>query len=1478
SPETTEQGGRAYVAPRNATQETLCRVFAEVLAADRVGIDDNFFELGGHSLLAIMLIERLRREGFASEVRTLFAHPTPAALSEAPGSALRLEVPPNLIPAGCAAITPEMVTLANLARAEIDLIVAGVPGGAANVQDIYPLAPLQEGMLYHHLLAERGDPYQLRSVLSFTTRDRLDAFIATLERVIARHDVLRTAVVWEGLSEPMQVVWRKAPLRLEEVALDAREDAFESLQARFDPRRCRLDLRHAPLMRVAFAHDVTSDRWILVVVHHHLISDNTTLSAVVDEMEAALAGRGDEIVASPPFRDFVAQARLSTDRERQEAYFRAELGDVLEPTAPFGLLDVSGDGPETLEHALSLDASLARRLRGQARALGVSAASLFHTAFGLVVARACGRDDAVFGTVLFGRMHGGASADRAIGAFINTLPVRARLATQSVRDGVLGMHEALTRLLRHEHAPLALAQRCSGVAAPTPLFTALLNYRHKSIAAQREKGAAPVWSGIENLYVKDRSNYPVDLSVDDFGEGFELIAQAHPSVGSSRLCDLMLTALGGLVDALERAPQTPLRAIEILPQPERRLLLVEWNDTAASVPRDKCAHELFEAQAARSPDAIAVVHEEATLTYGELNARSNQLAHLLRERGVGPDVVVGLCVERSLEMIIALLGTLKAGGAYLPLDPSYPIERLAYMVEDARPALILTLDALRERAPATAATLRLDADWSQVASRSRSNLRSGATPLNLAYVIYTSGSTGKPKGVGVSHAGLVNLTLAQARKFEIGPDDRVLQIGSVSFDLAAEEIFPALSRGAVLVLGPQATRTSWPEFATFVAAKNITVLDLPTSFWLHFTLWLSESAIEAPACLRLICVGGEKATSEGTAAWRAVAPAGSRWLNTYGPTETTVTATAFEAESLRDYGSAPPIGRPISNTRAYLLDRAMRPVPIGAMGELYLGGAGVARGYLDRPDLTAARFVPDPFGEPGTRLYRTGDLARYRQDGNLEFLGRVDQQVKIRGFRIELGEIESALAQQEGVGEALVLAQEDAAGDKRLVAYVVPRRRDEHSSDTSSTPGDAATLRPALERVLPDYMVPSSYVMLDELPLTPSGKIDRGALPGPDVAAQSARDYIAPRNIVEWILAREFETTLGVERVGIHDSFFELGGNSLSGLKLADRIRRTVSSALPMSAVLQAPTAAKLAEWIAEDKNRANSPLVLMRPGADQPPLFVVHPAGGSIIRYRPLAAALSAPRPVWGFQSRRLFEATPKSVSMEEMVQDYVALMRERQPRGPYHVLGWSAGTLTALAMAAVIEQQGERLAFLGLVDPPPGAIAGSPAAAREQSEAMRESFALNCLESFARLQTVGGRKGRTLDLDALLGDAEREELKSASLRMSPRECFVWSALWGQERGFWSGVSAELMELLYAEHADTDRQLEGLVVQKIRAPVHVWRATETIGEDAGPTDWSAISEGEVSVSIVTNDHEGVIDDPIVHAQVSEALQRASTA
>ncbi|WP_248807398.1 non-ribosomal peptide synthetase, partial [Pseudomonas sp. MWU13-2100] len=1168
APDRSAVASRGYEAPEGDTEIAIARIWQDLLQLEQVGRHDHFFELGGHSLLAVKLIERMRQVNLSADVRVLFGQPTLSALAAAVGGKREVEVPANIIPEGCERITPDMLPLVSLSQDDIDRVVAGVPGGLANVQDIYALAPLQEGILYHHLAAAQGDPYLQYAMFAFDSLDRLHSFAQALQGVVARHDILRTAVFWESLDAPVQVVWREATLGLEQLQLDpAHGDVVEQLRERLDPRHTRLDIRQAPMMRIGYAEDPANKRWVGMLLFHHLVDDATSLRILCGEIEAHMLDRQAELPPSVPYRNYVAQAWLGVSREEHEAFFRDMLGDIEEPTLPFGLQDVQGDGHAIEEVRQAVDADLSRRLRLQARQLGVSAASLCHLAWGRVLGAVSGKDDVVFGTVLLGRLQGGAGADRALGMFINTLPLRVALGEQGVRSGLKATHVRLSGLLAHEHASLVLAQRCSGVAASTPLFSSLLNYRQIGDTSVTDQALA-AWEGIQALDGEERTNYPLTLSVDDLGEGFNLTVMAEGQIGAERVCGYMCCALENLVRALEQAPDTALGAINILPAGERQQLLESWNTPHALYADDALIHRTFEAWVVAQPEAVALQYEARTLTYAELNARANQVAHHLLELGVRPDDRVAICVERGLEMIVGLLGILKAGAGYVPIDPAYPAERIAYQLQDSAPVAVLA-DAAGLALLGSFDGPRVDLRSPALQARSSSNPRvSTLSPHHLAYVIYTSGSTGLPKGVMVEHRNVARLFSATQSWFEFNEQDVWALFHSFAFDFSVWEIWGALLHGGRLLVVPQLVSRSPEDCYALLCNAGVTVLNQTPSAFRQLLNAQGESDLRHS--LRQVIFGGEALETGILKPWYArVANVGTQLVNMYGITETTVHVTycLLGAADAQRAGVSP-IGVRIPDLQLYVLDGRREPVPVGVVGELYVGGAGVARGYLNRAELTAERFLANPFSkDPQARLYKTGDLGRWMADGSLDYLGRNDDQVKIRGFRIELGEIEAALAACDGVREAVVLAREDEPGDKRLVAYVI------------AGPGRevlAAELRAQLLLSLAEHMVPSAFVALESFPLTTNGKLNRKALPAPDAQALVRRDYAAPEGTVEIAIAQIWQSLLQLPQVGRHDHFFELGGHSLLAVKLIERMRQ-VGLAADVRVLFSQPTLAALA-------------------------------------------------------------------------------------------------------------------------------------------------------------------------------------------------------------------------------------------------------------------------------------------------------------
>ncbi|MCK9700950.1 AMP-binding protein, partial [Pseudomonas syringae pv. syringae] len=782
---------RGYEAPQGETEERIVAIWQDLLGIEQVGRHDHFFELGGHSLLAVSLIERLRKQGLNLNVKTVFTAPSvrEMALAISQDKQALFQAPANRIPAHCTQLTPDMLPLVELSVDQIELITSAVPGGAANIQDIYPLAPLQEGILFHHLLNLERDAYLMRSMIEFDSRARLDAFLGGLQTVIDRHDVLRTSVHWLGLPQAVQVVHRQAQFPVHTLTLTPDEDALSQVDRLTDPNRLSLDLRQAPLLLAYIAGDPNSDRWLLALLDHHMVSDHVTLELILEEIRLLMQGQGADLLPPQPYRDFVAQT-LASPSSAHEAYFTRRLADVDSPTVPFDLLEVQGNGNDVEEFELALSSDLCTCIRTQARERGMSPAVLFHVAWAQVLARCTGRDDVVFGTVVTGRLQGTVGAERAMGMFMNTLPVRVQLATQGIHELVMDTHRDLSELLSHEQASLALAQRCSSVATALPLFSSLLNYRHQGQDSQLQ------WPGLRLLDSSERTNYPLCLSVDDYGNDLSLMIHSVQPADPQRLGAMMQCALEQLTDALAHTPQIAVTQLDVLPAAERNLLLETLNQNRQDYPTDLCIQHLFEAQVRTQPDAIALAFHGQRLSYANLNRQANRLAHHLIGLGISPDDRVAICVERGVEMVVGLLGVLKAGAAYMPLDPAYPVERLAYMINDSQPAALLTQRGVQERLPTLSMPLvLLDADHCQGLTECDDNPVVPTLGVrNLAYVIYTSGSTGNPKGVMIEHRGLVNYSVDAARLFALSPTDTVLQQNTLNFDLSVEEIFPALQR------------------------------------------------------------------------------------------------------------------------------------------------------------------------------------------------------------------------------------------------------------------------------------------------------------------------------------------------------------------------------------------------------------------------------------------------------------------------------------------------------------------------------------------------------------------------------------------------------------------------------------------------------------------------------------------------------------
>ncbi len=1059
-----------------------------------------------------------------------------------------------------------------------------------------PLSFAQQRLWFLEQLEPDG-PYKVPAAFRLRGRLNVGALEQSVNEVVRRHEVLRTTFA-EVEGRPVQVVAPRLTLSVPVEDLSRLTEAERAERASHTAARLSrrpFDLRRGPLVGVALVR-LTEDEHLFWFLMHHIVSDGWSIGVLVNELSAAYeaydAGRRPELPELPvQYADFAVWQRGWLRGEalaRQIKYWKERLGGG--PPA----LELPTDRPrppvQSYRGALLtrlVDAGLTARLKELARREGVTPYMLLLAVFKTLLRRHAGQEDIVVGTPVANRNR--TELEPLIGFFVNTLVLRTDLSGDPSFRELLGrVRDVTLGAFAHQDVPfekLVEELQPERDTSRTPLFQVMFSL-------QNAPPPPPRMGGVEVGALEDVATvslFDLSLDVTERADGLLCALEYNTDLFDDSTAGRMLDQFVVLLDAATADPTARLGRLPLLAEDERRRILFDWNDTAREFPHDRCVHELFEEQAAARPEAVALVCGGERLTYAELNARANRLARHLRACGVGAETRVGVLLEREAWAAVALLGVLKSGGAWVALDPAYPPRRLAFMLEDAECAVLVTTTRLAETLPAHGARLvLLDAEEPRIEAREGGDLARVAGAGNLAYLVYTSGTTGRPKGVLVEHRSLVNTCLAFAAQQGVTPRDRALQFSSLSFDVAFEEFFGAWLAGARVVMRPARAFDSVEEFVGFVGREGLTLLNLPASFWAEWLSALEERAGGAasdsllPPTLRRVVVGNEKTPGAALGRWLRIVGERVGWCNAYGPTETTVTASCYEPRAgvgAHLPTTSAPIGRPIANAEMYVLDARLQPVPVGVVGEIYVGGAGVARGYHRRPAQTAERFIPHPHARrAGARLYRTGDFGRFLRGGDVEFLGRADEQVKVRGFRVEVGEVEAALRQHAEVREGVVKACEDGRGGLRLVAYVVTR-----AASAAAVPG---ALRDFMKERLPDYMIPSAFVWLEALPLTPSGKVDRNALPAADGAvAEALEPYVAPRSELERIIAGVWREVLEVERVGVHDNFFNLGGHSLLLLRVNGRLREALGAELPVVEMFKHPTVSALAERLSAPRD-----------------------------------------------------------------------------------------------------------------------------------------------------------------------------------------------------------------------------------------------------------------------------------------------------
>ncbi|MFH0518034.1 amino acid adenylation domain-containing protein [Streptomyces sp. M41] len=1174
-------------------------------------------------------------------------------------------------------------------------------------------------------------------------RGRLDA--PAMERavnaVITRHEPLRTTFEMAG-ERPVQIVHDTMPITIRHEDLtevpDARRES-ELFRLVNDEVSVPLDIKAGPPLRVVI-YRLADDEHVMVTTVDHLVWDRQ--SAGIFESETAEYYRafvtgGEAALPELPiqYADYAEWQPHWLAHEvsrRQLPYWRKQLADaslVLELPTDFPRPSVQTFNGARYEFAMTPELTAA--VRELSRREGATVYVTLLAAWQLLLHRYTGQEDIVVGTTSSTRNR--PETEAIIGYFLTMLPLRTAVRPDMTFSELLrATRTTMVGAMDHHDVPFGtLLDELDIERDPSrnPVYQASFFFVDFHESALEMPGLSLEPLVFDNHTAKDECMLCIfddEVLADHF---FGLI-EYNTDLFTESTIARMWRHLELLLTQAAADPGRRVDTFSLLAPDERATMLQEWNRTEVTREPGLGLDDLVRRQAARTPDAIAVRSGDESLTYAELLDRAARLATHLTHRGVGPETVVGVCLERSCDLLVGLLGVALAGGAYLPLDPQFPARRVAEMTADAGVRTVLAHSSLADRmADSDAETLFLDRIRETVLAEPPLTQTPAVPGERLAYVIYTSGSTGRPKGVEVTHRNLVNLLLALGDDLGIGPGDVLPSVTSVSFDIAGLELYAPLVKGATVVVVPRETAQDGPALAGLIADVGATVMQATPATW-HL---LTESGWRNSTGVRVV-VGGE-ALPASLAATLAEAP-GSTW-NVYGPTETTIWSTTCP---VNDATAEISIGRPLANTEVYVLDEHLDPVPVGLPGELYIGGRGVARGYRGRPDLTAERFVPDPFsGRPGDRLYRTGDVVRYRSDGSLVFLGRNDGQVKLRGFRIELGEIEARLEQHPDVARAVAVVREDRPGDRRLVAYTASR----------GEPAEAERLREHLRPTLPDYMIPSAFVTVAEFPLTTSGKIDRKALPKPS-ADQDRADYVAPRDRIELEVARIWEEVLDVRPVGLHDRFFDLGGHSLLVLKLVGEIERHFGSRLPMAAIFQGATVERFARMLREGyQEQTEAHLTEIRAGSPGArPVFFAHPAGSEVVCYMPFANLLQPlDRPLYAVSAPALRDGSLPYDTFEERAADYARVVRETQPEGPYTFVGWCYGGTNAYAIARELEKQGEQTSVVLIDAYPPVYVDPADEPGRAP---IVEALALNLVWDFAD-------ERKSLDELAAMSDEEQ-------------------------------------------------------------------------------------------------------------------------
>lgn len=1177
----------------------------------------------------------------------------------------------------------------------------------SNIEDIYELTPMQQGMLYHTLYTEGSDVYIEQFIYSLAGDLDKVLFKKAWEKVISRHGALRTSFQWKGISKPVQLVNREVEMIWSDTDWsqpDSNQQEIEFNNFIKADREKVFSLEKPPLMRFNLI-DLGNHTYKFIWTFHHILMDGWSYPVIQKEVfeiyRDLKENKDTELPRPASFKEYILWLNQKNQKDKtvSDKFWIKELTGLDSPTPmPADFSSIEKISEETAELGVKLSPEITTQLRELAKNNLITLNTIIQAAWAYILSTYRGEADVIFGGTVSGRNPELKGIEKMVGMFINTLPVRVKIDREkNIKDWLEEIQNSHIERDQFSYSSLIDIQKCSSIPSVQKMFDNILVFENYPLDKSFENGIAGI--KITDAYANERTNFPLTILTAP-GESLGINILFHRSKFSELTIQNILNNFEEFFKSILKNSEGKVSDISILSDEETNKILYDWNDTYKEFPDKEFVQKLFEEQAEKNPGKTAVEFGDKAYTYLELNERANQIANYLIKLGAKPGVLAGICIERSFEMLAALLGILKSGCAYVPMDPTYPEDRLTFMTEDCDLPYILTSSIAADKLPQTKAKhIKLDEDFEIISKESKENPDVKFTPEDLAYVIYTSGSTGKPKGVLMKHEALANLLKWQLDSHKFENDLRVLQFTSLSFDVSFQEIFSTWLSGGTLILMSDTERKDLSEVLRIISEKKIQRLFLPF-IALQEIAELHNLSKNKILYLQEVITAGEQLQSTPAIISLFKELKDFTFSNHYGPSEAHV-VTSYTLDNDPDkWEKLPPVGKPVYNVQMYILNSSLKPVPAGVAGDLYIGGKCLVKGYHNSEALTKEKFIDNPFYENSKKgiskkIYKTGDKARYLPDGNIEYLGRTDRQIKLRGIRIELGEIETVISEYPGIKSAAVIVKESSSGDKKLVAYFVPVEKDTGNIEHSD-------LKKYLASRLPEVMVPNIYLKLDEMPVTGTGKTDQQRLPSPDFGAGAEKEnYCEPKDELQLQLVKIWEKVLGVQKIGIRDNYFDLGGHSLLAVRLIGYIEKLTGKKLPLSSFVTSPTVEQQSEILKNDGWKPSwKSLVAIKPGGSKIPFFCVPPASGSAIHFQEMIQYIPDDQPMYILEPIGLDGKEPPHYTIKEMATFYVKEVQSLQPEGPYLLGGRCFGGRVIYEMGQQLCRLGQKVQLLAIFD----------------------------------------------------------------------------------------------------------------------------------------------------------------------------------